>query len=190
LRRLLPVCLLALLAACASRSQTDKSDWELQHQGELVREAADAAPAPELPPYPRRENLTEFFVSSASDFRFFIDRGSIDVKDRVVRYVLVARSPSGVDNVSFEAINCAAGEYRIYARGRSDDTWTSRPGGWQKIVPRSVQRWHNALYAEFFCPAGVAIADAAEGVRALERGANPLSAAPNSKGAVGSSPAF
>ena len=190
MRGFLPACLLALLAACGSRSQTDKSDWETQHQGQLVREAADAAPAPAPPPYPRRENLVAFFVRAASDVRFFIDRSSIGVKDRVVRYVLVARSPSGVDNVSFEAINCVAGEYQVYARGRSDGTWASRPGGWQKISPRSVQRWHNALYAEFFCPAGVAIADAADGVRALELGAHPWSASPNSKGVVGGSPAF
>jgi len=170
LRKLPAACLLALLAACAGRSQTGLSDWELQHQGQLVREAADAAPAPELPPYPRRENLLEFFVSSASDFRFFIDRSSIGVKDRVVRYVLVARSPSGVDNVSFEALNCVSAEYQVYARGGADGKWSSRPGGWQKIAPRSVQRWHNALYAEFFCPNRIAIADAAEGVRALERG--------------------
>jgi len=190
LRRLLPACLLALLAACASRSQFDKSDWETQNEGRLVKEAADAAPAQEPPPYPSRENLVEFFVSAASDFRFFIDRSSIGVKDKIVRYVLVARSPSGVDNVSFEAINCAAGEYQVFARGHSDGTWSSRAGGWQKIPPRSVQRWHNALYSEFFCPNGVAIADATDGIRALERGAHPWSASPGSNGVVGGSPPF
>lgn len=190
MRRLLPACLLALLAACAGRSQTGQSDWELQHQGQLVREAADAAPVPELPAYPRRENLLEFFVSSASDFRFFIDRTSINVKGSIVRYTLVARSPSGVDNVSYEGINCPAREYQVYAIGQSDDTWLSRPSPWREIAPRSVQRWHNALHAEFFCPNRIAIADAADGVRALERGANPLSAAPNTKGAVGNSLPF
>ena len=190
MRRLLPAFLLALLAACASRSQTDKSDWEIQNEGRLVKEAADAAPPQEPPPYPRRENLVEFFVSAASDFKFFVDRSSIGVRDKIVRYVLVARSPSGVDNVSFEAINCVSGEYQVYALGHSDGTWSNRPGGWQKIPPRSVQRWHNALYGEFFCPNGVAIADATEGIRALERGAHPWSAAPSTKGAVGNSPAF
>jgi hypothetical protein len=188
LRRLLAACLLALLAACASRSQFDKSDWETQNEGRLVREAADATP--ELPAYPRRENLIEFFVSSASDFRFFIDRSSISVKGSVVRYTLVARSSSGIDNVSYEGINCPAGEYQVYAIGRSDGSWLNRAGPWRAIEPRSVQRWHNALHAEFFCPNRIAIPDAATGVHALQRGANPVSAAPNTRGAVGNSPAF
>jgi hypothetical protein len=188
LRRLLPACLLALLAACASRSQFDQSDWEKQNQGRLVKEAAETAP--DLPAYPRRENLIEFFVSSASDFRFFIDRTSINVRGGVVRYTLVARSPSGVDNVSYEGINCPADEYQVYAIGQADGHWLNRPGPWRAIEPRSVQRWHNALSREFFCPNRIAIPDTAAGVEALQRGANPLSAAPNSKGVVGNSPAF
>ena len=189
MRVFLAACLVALLAACASERSRLKSDWEKQNESRLVKEAAEAAP-PELPPYPRRENLIGFFVSSASDFRFFVDRASLGVKDGIVRYTLVARSASGVDNVSYEAINCVAGEYQVYARGRSDGTWISRPGPWQAISARSVQRWHNALYREFFCPNRVAIADAAEGLRALERGAHPWSTSPSSSGAVGGSPPF
>jgi hypothetical protein len=188
LRKFLPACLLAFLAACASRSQFDQSDWEKQNEGRLAREAAETAP--ELPAYPRRENLIEFFVSSASDFRFFIDRASINVKGGVVRYTLVARSPSGVDNVSHEAINCPADEYQVYAIGHADGSWLNRPGRWRPIELRGVQRWHNALSREFFCPNRMAITDAAAGIQALERGANPLSAAPNSRGVVGNSPAF
>jgi hypothetical protein len=190
MRAFLAACLLALVSACAGDSSRMKSDWELQNEGRLVKEAADAAPTPELPSYPRRENLVEFFVSSASDFKFFIDRSSISVKDRVVRYVLVARSPNGVDNVSYEAINCPAGEYQVYARGRSDGTWLSRPGPWQEISPRSVQRWHNALYREFFCPNRAAITDPAEGVLALQRGAHPFAPSPGANGVVGGSNPF
>jgi hypothetical protein len=180
---LLAACLLALLAACAGSRSELKSDWEKQNEGRLVKEAADMAP--ELPPYPRRENLIEFFVSSASDFRFFVDRASISVRDRIVRYTLVARSPNGVDNVSYEGINCPAGEYQVYALGRSDSTWLSSPGAWREIAPRSVQRWHNALYREFFCPNRVAITDAAEGIRALEQGGHPWAKLPNAVGGGG-----
>ena len=180
MRAFLPACLLALLSACAGGRHDSKSDWETLNEGRLVREAAEVSP--ELPPYPRQENLIEFFVTSASDFRFFVDRASISVKDRIVRYTLVARSPSGVDNVSYEGINCPASEYQVYARGRSDGTWLSRAGPWQEITPRSVQRWHNALYREFFCPNRVAIADAAEGIRALEQGVHPWAKLPDAVG--------
>ena len=190
MRGVLLACLLGLLSGCGGDSARMRSDWEQKNEGRLVRQEADTSPAPEPPAYPRRENLIEFFVSSASDFRFFVDRASISVKDPIVRYTLVARSPTGVDNVSFEGINCAAGEYQVYARGRSDGGWLSRPGPWREITPRSVQRWHSALYREFFCPNRVAIADAAAGVLALERGAHPWAASPGSSGAVGGSNPF
>jgi len=179
---------MALLPACAGGRSTGQSDWEKRNEGRLAKEAAEVAP--ELPPYPRQENLIEFFVSSASDFRFFVDRASISVKDRIVRYTLVARSPNGVDNVSYEGLNCPAGEYQVYALGRSDRTWLNRSGPWREITHRSVQRWHNALYGEFFCPNRVAIADAVEGIRALERGAHSSATSPGTSGIVGGSAPF
>jgi hypothetical protein len=162
----------ALLAACSSGSAHIKSDWERQNEGRLARDEGGAgSPAENPPPYPRNENLAEFSFSAVSDFKFFVDRTSLSVsKDRIVRYVLVARSPSGVDNVSYEGINCREAEYRMYAVGRSDGTWASHAGEWRPITAQSVQRWHNALRGEFFCPGGIAIEDAAEGVRALQRG--------------------
>jgi len=162
----------ALLAACSSSTGHMKSDWERQNEGRLARDEGGAgSPTDNLPPFPRGENLAEFFVGGGSGFRFFVDRSSISVsKDRIVRYVLVARSPSGVDNVAYEGINCREAEYRIYAVGRSDGSWASRPGEWRPITRENVQRWHDALRVEYFCPNGIAIEDAAEGVRALQRG--------------------
>jgi CNP1-like family len=165
LRAVLLACLLALLGACGGDRASTKSDWERKNEGRLVKEGAE--PEPDLPAYPQRQNLIEFSVSSASDFKFFIDRTSISVRDRIVRYVLVARSPNGVDNVSYEGMNCPAGEYQVYATGRSDGTWLSRPGTWREIPPRSVQRWHNTLQKEYFCLSSVT--DAAEAVKTLER---------------------
>ncbi len=171
MRRLLLAHLVALLGACGGDRANMKSDWERQNEGRLVKEGAEVLP--ELPAFPRRENLVEFFVSTASDFKFFVDRASISVKDRVVRYTLVARSPNGVDNISYEGMNCAAGEYRVFALGGPDGTWLSRPGPWREITTRSVQRWHNALQREYFCPNGISVTDATEAVRALEQGGHP-----------------
>ncbi len=113
-------------------------------------------------------------MSAASDFRFFVDRASLSVgKDGVVRYTLVARSPLGAENVSFEGIRCREGTYRVYAFGRSDGRWTERATGWRRIEPKSVQRWHSALWREFFCPQRVPINDAAEGLEALRLGGHP-----------------
>lgn len=158
-----------LAVALAGCGQTPTSDWERQQEGKLAPEAA----AP-LPSFPRRADLVEFDVAATSEFRFFVDAASLSVgSDGVVRYVLVARSDAGAENVSFEGIRCATGEVRIYAIGH-EGRWSGKPGEWRVIQPRSVQRWHNALYREYFCPQKAPIANASEGVDALRRGGHPL----------------
>ena len=127
-----------------------------------------------LPAYPRERELIEFFVAAASEFRFFIDPASISVgNDAVVRYTLVARSAAGAQNVSFEGMRCSTGEMRIYALGR-DGGWVKSSGDWRAIQPRSVQRWHNALYREYFCPQKEPVASRRGGVESLRRGGHPL----------------
>lgn len=127
-----------------------------------------------LPAYPRASGLLPFFVSAASDFRFFVDAASLSVGgDGVVRYTLVARSPQGADSVSFEGMRCDTREVRGYATGRADGTWSRRDTPWRKIESRSVQRWHNALAAEYFCPGNIPILSPAEGADALRRGGHP-----------------
>lgn len=143
-----------------------KSDWEIEQEEKNWREAGIRVPA-----YPKQADLIEFFVSAASSFKFFIDRASLSVgKDGVVRYTLVARSPSGAENVSYEGIRCGAGIYKVYAHGRADGTWSERPGEWRPIEPKSVQRWHNELRREYFCRQSSPIHDAKEGIEALRRG--------------------
>ena len=162
----------SLLGACGGGGV--KSDWEMANEGRLLREQSDAAGI-QPPAYPRAANLLPFSVSSASDFSFFVDPASLSLgEDRIVRYTLVARSPSGVDNVSYEGMSCGAGEYAVYAIGLGDGKWRSTPPQWKPIESRSPQRWHTELYRDYFCPGGIAIGSAAEGVLALQQGGHPL----------------
>jgi hypothetical protein len=143
-------------------------DWERQQKERDWREREVVLPA-----YPKREALIPFFVSAATEFAFFVDGASLSTADDgVVRYTLVARSRQGAETVSYEGIRCSSGEFRIYATG-AGSTWTRRDMPWRKIEPRSIQRWHNALQREYFCPFGEPIASAAEGVNALRRGDHP-----------------
>jgi hypothetical protein len=152
------------LAACGGTSE--KSDWERQNDVKLSR----AEEAVALPAWPRERDLIEFFVSAASDFRFFVDSGSVSVgKDGVVRYTLVARSSAGAQNVSYEGMRCESGEVRTYALGH-DGAWGGKPGEWRAIQPRSVQRWHNALYREYFCPQREPLPSRELAILALRRG--------------------
>jgi hypothetical protein len=165
LRRLAALCLLA--AACGPVAE--KSDWERSHEARLPQ-AEDSVV---LPAYPQERELVEFFVAATSEFRFFVDASSISVQGDVVRYTLVARSASGVDTVSYEGMRCNTGEVRMYAAGR-DGAWTGRAGEWRAIAPRGVQRWHNALYRQYFCPLKEPIRSRQEGIAALRRGGHAL----------------
>lgn len=148
-----------------------KSDWEREQEARDFKELEIA-----LPP-PPKGGLIEFFVSSASSFRFFIDPRSLSVgEDGVVRYTLVARSPSGAETISYEGIRCAGGLYRVYAFGNGGAWSRNSRADWREIEPKSVQRWHNELRGRYFCPNRVSIVTAAEGLDALRRGGHPETA--------------
>ncbi|HEV3010392.1 MAG TPA: CNP1-like family protein, partial [Burkholderiales bacterium] len=159
-----------VLAACGASGP--RSDWERANEEKLpaAEQQREALPTPPA----KRGELLEFFVAATSEFRFFVDAASLSVgSDGIVRYVLVARSSTGTENVSFEGMRCATREVRIYALGR-DGAWVGRETDWRAIQPRSVQRWHNALYREYFCPQAEPIRSAGEGADALRRGGHPM----------------
>jgi len=128
------------VAACGHQPDL-RSDWERQQEAKL----APAEQAVALPPYPPSGELLEFSLGPASDFRFFIEASSLSVTDGLVRYVLIARSPDGVQTVTYEALRCSNGEVRIYAVGR-DGGWSGAPGAWRGPLP-----WHRELQREYFC---------------------------------------
>ena len=163
---------LAAASAAAALAQPN-SHWEEREAERNWKESAF-----EYPAAPKPADLVEFAVSALASFRFFVDAASIRVgQDGVVRYTLVARSANGVDNVSYEGIRCRGGLVKVYAGIRGDGTWNVRSSAaWQEIQPKSIQRWHQVLRREYFCPQDAIIADAAEGVDALKRGGHPRKA--------------
>lgn len=158
---------LALASAASLHAQTApfKSDWEEEQEKRIVREGEV-----KLPARFREEDLIEFEVSRTLNFRFFIDKASIAVgTDEVVRYTLVARSPQGVENVSYEGIHCRSGQTRAYAVGHPDGKWRTLDQKWVDVQ----KRWTRVLRTDFFCPLHRAIYSADEGVEALQRGGHP-----------------
>jgi hypothetical protein len=140
---------------------------------------ADEKPADEIevkfPAFPQPENLIPFVVSATTDNEFMVDGESLNVSGNgVVRFTLVIVSPSGARNVSYEGINCATGERRLYAFGRSDGTWSkARNDQWTRIAENTLNRHHAALFTEYFCPVGATLRDADDARRALRSGGHP-----------------
>ncbi len=125
-----------------------------------------------LPAYPRNENLVEFNVSSATPNKFMIDTASVSVgSDQIVRYTIVIESPSGARTINFEGMRCDPSEYKIYGFGQSDGKWTeNKRARWEPFKLRSLLSYHKALFEDHFCPDGITIRKAEEGVRNLKRG--------------------
>ncbi len=168
MRALVPIVLCLVLAACAGDTP-EQSDWERAQEAQSWHENSVS-----LPPYPRASNLVALVVDAGPDFRFLADPASLSVgSDGVVRYVLVARSPEGAENVSFEGLRCRDGEFKIYATGRGDGTWLkAREPRWRPVEQRA-DSWHRTLANDYFCPRREPIRTVAEGVNALRRGGNP-----------------
>jgi len=120
-----------------------------------------------LPPRFRNENLMEFEVGRSVNFRFFVDRASLEIgADEVVRYTLVARSPQGAENVSYEGIHCKSGRTRAYAVGQAGGQWRTMKQEWSDVQ----KPWTRVLQKDYFCPLHRPIYNAEEGVDALRRG--------------------
>ncbi len=133
--------------------------------------------AVQLPHAPRSESLLPIYVSAATDNEFFIDGSSLTVgADGVVRYVLVIQSSGGARSASYEGLRCETRERRIYASGRPDGSWSkSRNNEWKRILDVAANRYHAALFSDYFCPEGVIVRNAEEARDVLRRGRNPES---------------
>ena len=95
----------------------------------------------QLPGFPKAQNLVEFDAGAATSNRHYVDGSTLSVgADGVIRYVIVVRTSGGATNVNFEGIRCRARERKLYAVGRSDETWgKSRIQEWQPIRLGSYQ---------------------------------------------------
>jgi len=135
----------------------------------------------QIPPFPKPEDYLPFQVNEISPFSFYVDAKSVSISaDREVRYTLIAKSPEGALNISFEGMRCVEQEFRIYALGRSDHTWAKpRKSRWEPIrrVVRNSER--AVLYEDFFCPIDHNLAGSEEVVRALRSGRKLQGNTPN-----------
>lgn len=176
MKRLL-LALLATAGTAAAQHTNDSRDVTANTRATEWEESQRRDPSDSgvvLPVLPKNENLIEFWVSNSTAFRFFIDAPSLSVdREGVVRYTLVARSPSGVANISYEGMRCAAGTYKIYAYERGGQ-WSPAKLDWRPVEPNAIQRWHNELRFRYFCAdRRGSLLSKEEGLDALRRGGHP-----------------
>jgi hypothetical protein len=125
----------------------------------------------QLPSFPKAENLIKIPMETMDSFEVAIDSTSIDIgKDAVIRYVLVARSIRGGENISFEGIRCDTRERKLYAIGRPDKTWAQvRNAAWV-VYGANPRSYHYELAREYFCPDYKRVIDVAEALKNIRNG--------------------
>jgi len=117
-----------------------------------------------VPAPPQARQLTEFQVTGATEFRFYVDRALVGVAEGgVVRYTMVARSSSGTQRqLTKRAL--PDGEHRVYA--------VMTGGGW-RLNRAAGGPWRRAgkmvLAPGYFCPQRVPIRNVGEGCARCRR---------------------
>jgi len=107
-----------------------------------------------LPPYPQEKRLIPVDVGRYDyPYRVLIDSASLSVgKDRLIRYTVVLRSESGVDNVSFEGVQCPGRKYKRYAYGESGRFHILPEKKWAFIRSSRQDIYRAVLAEDYFCP--------------------------------------
>jgi len=154
----------ALLAACLA--------WATLAQAQFFGDPNwQEGPVP-APPDFSFERLLRFEVNLSSSLVYAIDPQTLSISpaDRVVRYVVVATSPSGVRNVFYEGIRCPSGQVKTYAR-YSEGRWhMSSDPQWQDMALRpSRHAWQLARQGA--CDSGGTPSQAQDVLRALRQSA-------------------
>jgi len=109
--------------------------------------------AVQLPAVPSAADLIPFYVSATATQEFALDGKSLSIgPDGVIRYTLVATSPAGAKNTSYEGIRCQTFEKKSYAFAHADGSWArSRRDQWEPIMRNAANRQQAVLAQDFFC---------------------------------------
>jgi hypothetical protein len=110
------------------------------------------------PPYPRSDSyLAELKLRNPTSNRFFIDTASVSVeKDRVIRFVMVVRTPEDDTNIRFAGLRCDDRHWKDYAFQAKDHTWdVNENAQWRLIQELAYNNFQYTLYVDYFCLPGV-----------------------------------
>jgi hypothetical protein len=128
----------------------------------------------QLPAPPKEDNLLSFDPGYVVNLSFYIDAASLKVgeTDRIVRYTLVIKSPSGASNISYEGLRCDSFERKIYAYAAPDGSWLPVRDPQWKFFDKEVYR--QTLFNDFFCSARMGrVRSVREAIQMLNSGGYP-----------------
>lgn len=152
--------LMLCLACCALVTQgqglADDPDWQETEVPAPPRFDPRQVVSVDMPPY----------VS----MKFGVDPATLTVTpDGIVRYVMVAISPSGVVTAFFEGIRCATGEVKVYARANDSAAWTLvKNPEWRGLNDKHPSKHALALARQGVCEGNATAGSTADILRKLK----------------------
>ncbi len=127
----------------------------------------------DLPPPPtfNKSNLIPLEMPAYTALKFGVDPATLSVSsDRIVRYVVVATSSTGVVNAMYEGLRCDVSEFKTFARWGAKGEWLLvKDPVWRPLNDNNTSRHALALARQGACEGRTAAASsAAEIVRKLK----------------------
>lgn len=106
-----------------------------------------------LPPYPDDRDLLPVVMSNTDTLKIYVDGKSISrAQDLVARFALIVESPSGARSVFYEGYRCETRQYKTYAIGTSQHTWSPAANPQWLTVPRSeINAFRDVIYRRYVC---------------------------------------
>ncbi|MGC9162243.1 MAG: CNP1-like family protein [Thiomonas sp.] len=148
----------------AGAQSVDDAGWF----GTKTRETESPVVFPAAP-----SELLHVHITAGGALRFYVDRASISVQPgQIVRYTLVARVPGGPSNVTYEGIDCAQRQWKLYAVWNdASKTWSAvTTSQWQRIAGDGAQRIHSTLFDDDLCKDGAVHGTAAQIAQRIQQG--------------------
>jgi len=109
------------------------------------------------PAFPRDKDLIEFTIKGRTQNRYFVDTSTLSVDaDKVVRFVLEVRTPTGVRNVTYSGVRCETLEWKDYAFASPERVWREdAQADWRFVETKNLNNYKRSLVDEFLCLSGV-----------------------------------
>ena len=106
-----------------------------------------------LPPAPIEKNLIVLSSDRFSDdYEYVIDRNSTSLQsDKVFRYTVVVRTPTGVSNGFYEGISCENRNYKTYGILTDNGFQKTLGSSWQPMRKSGITIFRLVLLDEYVC---------------------------------------
>jgi CNP1-like family len=115
------------------------------------------------PPSFSKDGLIAVDMPAYVTLKFGIDPATLSVSsDLIVRYVMVAVSPTGAVNAMFEGLRCNRSEFKTYARWSASGKWlVVKEAQWRPLDDNNTSHHALALARQGACEGRTAAASSA-----------------------------